>query len=122
MRQAGDIAKMPELTAEGPRKNKGRNHKNKESTLGPCLGLYSKEESTACHQLHAGHVSQLLPALLEVQQHQGAHTSMAKGSTACLPQGESVRAEYFWGAASVQQLVTAQHVVGVRSTEHSSRL
>lgn len=89
LRQAGDIAKMLELIADGPRKNKDGNHKNKEATLGPCLGLYSKEEGAA-HRLHAGHVSQLLPALLEGQQHQEVCTFVAKGSTACLPQDESV--------------------------------
>lgn len=46
-RQAGDITKEPELIAEGPRKSKGGNRKDKNATLRRCLGLYSKEQSVA---------------------------------------------------------------------------
>lgn len=45
MRQAGDVAKEPELTAEGPRESKDVNHRDENATLGHCLGWYGKEQS-----------------------------------------------------------------------------
>lgn len=131
MGQARDMAKEPELIAGGTRKSKGDstrkskddNHKHENATLGHCLGVYGKQQSSS--SLHiTGSVLALsaspCPACLPGHgQCREARTLVVEGDSACLPWGEIRGVGCLWGAATCHRVASCQCAAAL-NTAHSS--
>lgn len=128
--QARDIAKEPELIAGGTRKSKrdstrkskGDNHKHENATLGHCLGVYGKQQSSSSLHITGSMLSlsaSPCPACLPGHgQCREARNLVVEGDSVYLPWGEIRGVGCLWGAATCHRVASCRCAAAL-NTAHS---